>query len=406
MGMDIHSELAKSYMDAIQLDDMEEELSPEESAFDFSDYEKFTNPANARPKKEEQVAKTPIGKPDEIQESEFADFEEDFGYRKITDEDIESNASRFYPEEKTYRSLLLEVFTEDQCIELEKIQRTYSISNNQKIQMYREKLDSWKIHYAPIGGGTNRYAFMTDSYIVKIACDADGKIDNKREYIYSIALQPYVIKCYEAFEDGFMAIFEYVECFTMDDFWKNTRKMKEILSHIGNQFLIGDVGVSSKNYVNWGFRDDQTIVILDYAYIYSVKFKQFTCNCSPNAVLCYDNDFVDLICNTCGKKYTFRELRKKISRKDQDDEIGNLLEKGYVLHSKEEKKKFEPKFVLGAYGTIKNKLEKEMKKKGKIAFSSSINETHEVNEDEPESLEAVLAGIDSGYYDDSLQQYK
>ena len=74
MGMDIHSELAKSYMDAIQLDDMEEELSPEESAFDFSDYEKFTNPANARPKKEEQVAKTPIGKPDEIEESAFADF--------------------------------------------------------------------------------------------------------------------------------------------------------------------------------------------------------------------------------------------------------------------------------------------------------------------------------------------
>ena len=62
--------------------------------------------------------------------------------------------------------------------------------------------------------------------------------------------------------------------------------------------------------------------------------------------------------------------------------------------------------MLGAYGTIKNKLEKEMKKKGKIAFSSSVNETHEVNEDEPESLEAVLAGIDSGYYDDSLQQYK
>ena len=51
-------------------------------------------------------------------------------------------------------------------------------------------------------------------------------------------------------------------------------------------------------------------------------------------------------------------------------------------------------------------IEKEMKKKGKIAFSSSVNETHEVNEDEPESLEEVLAGIDSGYYDDSLQQYK
>ena len=248
---------------------------------------------------------------------------------------------------------------------------------------------------------------MVDGYIVKIACDADGKIDNKREFIYSLPLQPYVIKCYETYADGLMAIFEYVEAFTIDDFWKNTGRMKEILSQIGNQFLIGDVGINSTNYVNWGFRDDGSIVILDYAYIYSVAFKQFTCPCSPSSILYYDKDFNKLVCSTCGKVYSFRDVRKRISRKDQDEEIGDLYKKGYILTKKEEKKKFKPSFVLGAYGTIKSKLEKEMRKSGKTAFKSIFRKSQN-NEEEiiPESMDDLNALLDSGYYDNALKQFK
>ena len=128
----------------------------------------------------------------------------------LTEEDAINNASIFYPEKRTYRSLLLDVFTPDQMIEIHKITKTFSISNNQKMDIIKEKLNEWGIKNAPLGPGTNRYGFMTDGYVVKVAFDKDGKIDNKREFIYSMALQPYVIKCYETTEDGLFAIFEYV----------------------------------------------------------------------------------------------------------------------------------------------------------------------------------------------------
>lgn len=406
MSDETEYQFGSNWLNSLDLDGLEDELKSEGSSeFDFTDYEKYSNPANARASEEPDTAASQVGS-DVNPDGEYESTYDHYTKSLITDDDIVSNANRFYPTEKTYRSLLLDTFTPDQVIELEKIQRTLSISNNQKIKIYREKLDEWGIAYSPIGGGTNRYAFMTDSYIIKIACDSDGKIDNKREYLYSIPLQPYVIKCYEIFGDGIMAVFEYVEAFTQDDFWKSTKKMREILSNIGNQFLIGDVGIDQTNYVNWGFRDDRSIVILDYAYIYSVTFKQFTCSCSPTSVLYYNNDFTKLVCNTCGKVYSFREVRKKISKKDQDEEIGNLFEKGYILTHKEEVKKFNPKFVLGAYGTIRSKLEKEIKKRGKLMFKSGFSKRHDNNYDEPKELSDILADIESGACDDLLDQFK
>lgn len=410
MSEESQYEFGKSFIDALNLDQLEAELkgnSSDGEGFDFTDYERFSNPANARPREDVATAEMQVG--GDVKHDEDFSYESDYElYKKsmIKDEDIEANATRFYPSEKTYRSLLLDTFTADQVVELEKIQRTLSISNNQKIKIFREKLDEWGIDYNPIGGGTNRYAFMTDSYIIKIACDSDGKIDNKREFIYSIPLQPYVIKCYEIYGDGMMAVFEYVEAFTIDDFWKSSKKMADILANIGNQFLIGDVGIDQTNYVNWGFRDDQSIVILDYAYIYSVAFKQFTCSCSPTSMLYYNKDYTKLVCNTCGKVYTFREIRKKISKKDQEEEIGDLFKKGYVLTKKEEVKKFEPKFVLGAYGTIKAKLEKEIKKKGKILFNSGFSKRQDNKYDEPKELQDVISDIMSGDCDEALEQFK
>ena len=407
MSDETEYQFGSNWLNALDLDGLEDELKSDGSSeFDFTDYEKYSNPANARASEEPVTAASQVGSdvnPDGGYESAYDHYTKSL----ITDDDIVSNANRFYPTEKTYRSLLLDTFTPDQVIELEKIQRTLSISNNQKIKIYREKLDEWGISYSPIGGGTNRYAFMVDGYIVKIACDGDGKIDNKREFIYSIPLQPHVIKCYETYADGLMSIFEYVEAFTIDDFWKNQGKMKEILSEIGNQFLIGDVGITSTNYVNWGFRDDGSIVILDYAYIYSVAFKQFTCPCSPSSMLYYDKDFNKLVCNCCGKIYTFREVRKRISRKDQDEEIGDLYKKGYILTDKEQVKEFNPNFVLGAYGTIKEKLHKEMKKSGKMFFKSVLSKSQNSSDNKiPDHVDDLDALFATGCFDSALDQFK
>jgi hypothetical protein len=381
---------------------IEEELAEYEDyddEFPFSDFEEIRNPMNVGKKDDElgiQMGKT---------EEETDDT--DIFTKPITDEEILKSATRYYPKERSYRSLLLEIFTPEQAIEIEKIQRTFSITNNQKIQIIRDRLDEWKIPYSPLGGGTNRWACMVDGYVIKIACDDDGKIDNKREFIYSIQLQPYVVKCYETYGDGLMAIFEYVEIFTIDDFWKNTQKMSVILTDIASQFMIGDVGISSTNYVNWGYREDGSVVILDYAYIYSVAFKQFQCNCSPSSVLYYDKEFNNLICNTCGKKYSFRDIRKRISRKDQEEEIGDVYQKGYVLTNSEEKKLFDPRFVYGAYATIRSKLKKERKKSGESMFKSTFGRRQKNNTElAPNTDEEFEELLNSGFYNEALMKFK
>ena len=80
-----------------------------------------------------------------------------------------------------------------------------------------------------------------------------------------------------------------------------------------------------------------------YGHIYNVKFNISKCACG--AFLQYDDKFVNFECPSCGKKYTFGEVRRKISRKDQENEIGDIRRLGYVLTSAEETKEINPEFT-------------------------------------------------------------
>ena len=160
-------------------------------------------------------------------------------------------------------------------------------------------------------------------------------------------MYPYVVKCYEAFPNGLCAVTEYVEIFNLDAFYRYQDKMKEILSDISKVFLIGDVGVTAKNYINWGIRHNKNdeICIMDYAYIYDVKYGIFRCSCDNETLLKYDKDFVNFICPRCGRKYTFGEIRRKVTRKAQKEEIGDITEIGYNLHSETEICEINPAFT-------------------------------------------------------------
>jgi hypothetical protein len=286
----------------------------------------------------------------------------------IMEDRIVQEQLKIYPLTKGYRSLILEYFTPDVCIRLEKIVRSYSINNNQKMDEINKVLREYKIPFSPLGGGTNRYGILIDGYAVKIAYDKDGMVDNKREFMYSLNLQPYVIKTYECSVTGLLSVCEYVMAFTESEACdrKVQNKMREILKEISSQFFIGDVGITTKNYGNWGRRrDSDDIVILDYAYIYAVAFKQFQCS-DDGGTLYYDRDFINLICPTCGKKYSFAQLRKKITKEDQKAEIGDITEKGYVVDSVFSEKKFNHKFVLGATDNIMKILDKKDKKNKKM----------------------------------------
>lgn len=234
------------------------------------------------------------------------------------------------------RSIIKKYFTPEVCLEMEKVTMQNSSNNAKGIQI-EEIMKNHGIPSSRLGTGTNRIGFLIDGYAVKIALDKDGKIDNKREFKYSKQLQPYAIKVYEVDRvNGLIAVTEYINCFREGDFMRIDvqAKIRNILSELADDFLIGDVGIDSRNFANWGMRKDGSICMLDFAYIYAISFRTFECRCG--AMLRYDNDFVDLVCERCRKKYTFGNIRKKISRQDQMDEIGDITELGYVLTKPEE----------------------------------------------------------------------
>ena len=262
---------------------------------------------------------------------------------------------------KQFRSMILEYFPVDLCIELKKISLLPDADNNMKGSLIKKKLLNFHVPYTSLGSGTNRMAVLIDGYAVKIALDDDGCIDNKREFLYTRELQPYVVKVEECSPDGLIAVTEYVDIFTIEDYRNHINDMREILKDISENFLLGDVGITTKNYVNWGTRANGTICILDFAYIYSTSFNVFRCTCNPQSILHYDSNYNNLICPICGRKYTFGEIRRRISRKQQADEIGDIKQIGYVLHKPvetlevDESKSYNPK--------DKQKKEKKVKKK-------------------------------------------
>lgn len=289
--------------------------------------------------------------------------------------------SREYVEEKEVkqpakkvvrRSLLAKYFTPEQMLEIYKITMMEG-NNNRKGVILKEYLTKEGIPYEPIGSGTNRYGILLDGYAVKIALDKDGMIDNMREMLYSDALQPYVVKVYELSGRGLMNVTEYVEKFVMKDLTEKRSVMEEILSMICESFLVGDVGISSKNYINWGTKVDGQVCILDFAYIYNVKYGIFSCSCNDSALLRYDKDYNNLICPICGKKYTFGQIRKKVTRRQQEMEIGDIHELGYNIHGEVEEvdfnQKYEPKYTsfkkrkISQYDIMKMEYKKYKKEK-------------------------------------------
>ena len=282
-------------------------------------------------------------------------------------EELDEKAKEMYPLEKNYHSLVMEYFTPEICIELERIVRTFSIDNNDKFIEIKKILKRHNIPFDSLGNGTNRGAVMIDGYAVKIAFDIDGMVDNKREFIYSLALQPYVVKTYECSPTGLISVCEYVVGFTEEAFTRRVvqEQMRRILKDIAESFFIGDVGITAKNYLNWGTRiDTDEIVILDYAYVYSVSYNTFQCS-KDGGTLYYDRDFIKLICPICGKEYTFGQLRKRISRDAQDTEIGNIEQKGYLMSKSFQKKRFNHRFVLDATDKIRKQIEKDKRKEEK-----------------------------------------
>lgn len=214
-------------------------------------------------------------------------------------------------------------------IELNKICRDVFIAdNNTKVDKMVELLDKYEVPYSELGPGTNRFAIMIDGYVFKIAMDTDGIRDNLAEFSMAMELQPFVTKVYEC--NGLLMVAEYVTVISKDEFQRSKEEIRQILTHISQGYLLGDVGTINKNFMNWGYRPDGSLVILDFAYIYRVVGDEMLCNnilddekpCGT--LLEYDDNYNNLICPRCRKKYTFHEIRRRISRSYEENELNAI----------------------------------------------------------------------------------
>lgn len=239
--------------------------------------------------------------------------------------------------EKVLRSLIHERFPLDLRFKIELLSRRRDIINKEKQEELIKLLREFDIKdIVQLGPGTNRYAFRLDGFVVKVATDHDGKIDNMKEFKMAKRLFPYVTKTYEVSDNGTILVAEYIQPFaSFAEMCKYADQIRAILTKLSTVYLIGDVGISPINYSNWGLRigtDDP--VCLDFAYVYDVSSELFLCrHCNSGSMLVPNKDFTELLCPNkgCGHKYLFEDIRTKLGNDIHRHQIGDLGEEGYRI---------------------------------------------------------------------------
>ena len=238
---------------------------------------------------------------------------------------------------KVLRSLIHERFPFELRVELELLSKRRDISNKEKQEELIKILRRYNIDdIVPLGPGTNRYAFKLDGFVIKFATDNDGKIDNFKEFKMAKVLYPNVTKTHEVSENGTILVAEYIQPFdSYTEMCSYGERIREILGEMASVYLIGDVGVTDKNYSNWGLRiGTNDPVCLDFAYVYEVRSELFLCQyCQSGAMLIPNRDFTELHCSDkrCDRKYQFEDIRRKIGNDIHKHEIGDLTEEGYLM---------------------------------------------------------------------------
>lgn len=238
---------------------------------------------------------------------------------------------------KNLRSLIQERFSLELRVQIELLSRRRDLVNEEKHQELIKLLRSFNVEgVVPLGPGTNRYAFKLGGFVIKVATDHDGKIDNLKEFKMAKRLYPHVTKTYEVSENGTLLVAEYIQPFaSYSEMCKYADPIRAILTKLSTVYLIGDVGITSKNYSNWGLRvGTNDPVCLDFAYVYEISSELFICrNCNTNSMLLPNKDFTELYCPSpgCNKHYRFEDIRSRIGNDIHRHEIGDLSQEGYEL---------------------------------------------------------------------------
>ena len=180
--------------------------------------------------------------------------------------------------------------------------------------------------YRRIGEGTNRFVCLLDNHVIKVAYNYLAFIDNMNELAMAKKKPAELAQAYET--NGIILVSEYVTVMDKEDFLENQLKIQFILSKLQNEpnvygkekanhYILGDMGMSNKNYGNWGRRMNGDIVILDYGYLYEMQFSKWQeiAKCPIcGSTLEYTDDYTELKCigENCDCKVKYTTLRNNL----------------------------------------------------------------------------------------------
>lgn len=214
------------------------------------------------------------------------------------------------------RSRIMEDFSEDDLVYLENLMSSpYFDNNNDKadaiLHQFRGK------GFIELAPATNRFVLAKGKYVYKFALDSYGMKDNINEFEMTEELQPYVTKTYET--NGLITVAEYVNLIKQKEFVDSAPHIREILNELFNLgYIFSDVGSITRNFTNWGFRDDDTLVILDYGYIWHKDPRIMFCTRPAcGGKLKYTENFDKLYCTNCGTKYEVIDLVDRMNNSEE-----------------------------------------------------------------------------------------
>lgn len=189
------------------------------------------------------------------------------------------------------------------------------------------------VEFTEIGTGTNRFIVKYDGFALKIALDKEGVADNKQEWVMSKQLSPDVSPTLEISKGGRLLVAAYAPAFTsLQEMRFHETDIRRILRKWSDRFLLGDVGLTSVNYANWGMLAGKPVCI-DYAYIFPSSMELFTCTCGHTQMKFTGNDYTTYQCTKCQTTYTDRELRARISNEERLRLFMNVTEHAIEMHN-------------------------------------------------------------------------
>lgn len=222
-------------------------------------------------------------------------------------------------------------------LKLGEISYQKQMSASQRRDTVIDLLKQFQIQFTELGTGTNRFIVKYDGYALKIALDQEGVADNKQEWVMSSKLSPNVAETYEISKGGHLLVASYAPAFTsMQEMNQYRSKIQAILKVWAAQFLLGDVGLTSINYANWGLKGGRPVCI-DYAYIFPVGLNVFECICGNKTMEFVDTNYTVYQCTKCLTRYSDRELRARISNEERLRLFANTAEAGITMSQPVEK---------------------------------------------------------------------